>query len=74
MLHYRGISPGRLFSPDFLASPWGRAMWAKIALVLILGVFQAAVGHRPSKLIYGYVVVAFLIVGISVLLVRPVVL
>jgi hypothetical protein len=74
MLNYRGISPGRLFSSDFVASSWGRAMWVKIALVLTLGVFQATVGHQPSKLIFGYVIVAFLIAGISVLLVRPVIL
>jgi len=72
MLNYRGITPGRLFSPDFIATPWGRAMWAKIALVLTLAAFQATVGHKPSKLIYGYVLVAFVAVGISVMLVRPV--
>jgi hypothetical protein len=73
MLTYRGIGPSRLFSSDFIASPWGQAVWAKIVLVLTLGAFQATVGHRPSKLLYGYIVVTFLIVGISVLLVRPVV-
>lgn len=72
MLHYRGITLGRLFSPDFMASAWGRAMWAKIALVLVLVVFQILVGHRPSKLLYGYILVAFAVVGISVMLVRPV--
>jgi hypothetical protein len=73
MLNYRGISPGRLFSSEFMASTWGQVMWAKIALVLALGIFQATVGHQPSKLIYGYVAVTVLIVGISVLLVRPVI-
>jgi uncharacterized membrane protein len=72
MLHYRGIGPGQLFSAEFIASSWGRAMWAKIALVLALGVFQATVGHKPSKLVYGYILVAFAIVGISVMLARPV--
>jgi len=72
MLHYRGITLGRLFSLDFMASAWGRAMWAKIALVLVLVVFQILVGHRPSKLLYGYILVAFAVVGISVMLVRPV--
>ena len=68
MLHYRGIGPGRLFSAEFIASPWGRAMWVKIALVLTLAIFQATVGHKPSKLVYGYILVAFAIVGISVML------
>ena len=72
MLHYRGISPARLFSSDFLATPWGKMMWVKIAGVLTLAVFQALVGHRSSKLIYAYVLVASGVVGISVLLVRPV--
>jgi hypothetical protein len=48
-------------------------MWIKIALVLVLVVFQIAVGHRPSKLIYGYILVAFAAVGVGVLLVRPIV-
>jgi hypothetical protein len=42
--------------------------------VLSLVVFQITVGNRPSKLIYGYILVAFTIIGISVLLVRPVLL
>jgi uncharacterized membrane protein len=74
MLSYRGVSFSQLFSADFLATAWGRAMWAKILLVLTLGVFQLKVGHKPSKLIYGYVLVACVIVGISVMLVRPIVL
>ncbi len=71
MLNHRGISPGRLFSAEFIATPWGQTMWAKIALVLVLAMFQVAVGHKPSKLVYGYLAVSILIVGISVLLVRP---
>jgi len=73
MLNHRGISPGRLFSFEFIASTWGQMIWAKIALVLTLAIFQATVGHQPSKLIYGYVAITVLIVGISVLLVRPVI-
>ena len=72
MLSYRGITPGMLFSADFIASSWGRAMWAKIGLVLVLAVFQAIVGHRG--LLFGYLSVTFIIVAISVLLVRPVLL
>jgi hypothetical protein len=73
MLHYRGVL-GRLFDADFIGSAWGRALWLKILLVITLLVFQIVVGNRPSKLIYAYIVIAFVIVGISVLIVRPVLL
>ena len=73
MLHYRGITAGQLFSAEFIATTWGRLLWIKIALVLTLAVFQITIGHRPSKLIYGYVLIAFAAVGIGVLLVRPIV-
>ena len=72
MLHYRGITVEQLFSAEFFATSWGRLVWAKIALALVLLVFQIAVGHRPSKLIYGYILVAFAAVGVGVLLVRPI--
>jgi uncharacterized membrane protein len=74
MLNYRGISPRQLFSAEFISTPWGRAMWAKLALVIVLVLFQVAVGHKPSKLVYGYLAVSIVIVGISVLLVRPILL
>lgn len=74
MLNYRGITPRELFSSEFIATPWGRAMWAKLALVFVLLLFQILVGHKPSKLVYGYIVVSILIVGISVMLVRPILL
>jgi hypothetical protein len=73
MLHYRGVTLGRLFSAEFIASSWGRLMWIKIALVLILLVFQIVVGHKPSKLVYGYILVAFAAVAVGVLLVRPII-
>jgi hypothetical protein len=73
MLYYHGVSPMRLFSADFIATSWGKAMWAKIVLVLTLAVFQITVGNKPSKLIYGYVLLAFAVVGISVILVRPII-
>jgi uncharacterized membrane protein len=71
MLNHRGIAPAQLFSFEFISTPWGRNMWAKLMLVFVLLVFQIAVGHRPSKLVYGYLAVSILIVGISVVLVRP---
>lgn len=72
MLYYRGVTPTQLFSVDFIGTPWGRMLWVKIALVLTLVGFQISVGNRPSKLIYGYILVAFAAVGMGVLLVRPV--
>ena len=72
LLYYRGVSPGRLFSAEFIATRWGQLVWLKIALVLTLVVFQIVVGHRSSKLIYGYILVAFAAVGVGVLLVRPI--
>jgi len=73
LLYYRGISPARLFSADFLATSWGRTLWAKIALVLTLVVFQIIIGNRPSKMVYAYILVTFAIVALAVLLVRPVI-
>jgi hypothetical protein len=73
MLHYRGVTLKHLFSADFIGTSWGRIMWIKIALVLTLAGFQLTVGHRPSKLVYGYILVAFAAVGMGVLLVRPVI-
>ena len=73
MLYYRGISLGQLFSSEFIATSWGKLMWVKIAFVLILAVFQITVGHGPTKLIYGYVLIAFAAVAAGVLLVRPII-
>jgi uncharacterized membrane protein len=73
MLKYRRVALGHVFSAAFMASSWGRALWAKLVLVLVLAAFQVLVGHKPSKLVYGYILVAVLIVGISVILVRPIV-
>lgn len=72
MLNYRGVSPGRLFSADFIATPWGRALWAKLGLVLLMAVFQAIAGHKG--LLLPYLLAIFTIVAISVLLVRPILL
>ena len=72
MLNHRGISVEQLFTREFIGTAWGRMMWSKICLVLLLAVFQLIVGHRSSKLIYAYVFVSFVILGISVMLVRPI--
>jgi hypothetical protein len=73
MLYYRGVTLGQLFSVEFIATSWGRLVWIKIGLALLLAVFQATVGHKPSKLIYGYILGAFAAVGVGVLLVRPII-
>jgi uncharacterized membrane protein len=73
MLQYRGVSLRTLFSADFISSSWGRTVWAKLLLVLVLLAFQIVVGHKPSKLVYGYILVAFVVVALSVLIVRPVI-
>lgn len=71
-LWYRGWL-GQLFSSEFVSSAVGRALWVKLALVLFLVGLQIVVGNRPSKAIYGYILSTFVIIGISVMLVRPVV-
>jgi putative copper export protein len=69
MLNYRGVTVGRLFSADFIATSWGRALWAKLVLVLLMAVYQVIAGHKG--LLAPYLLTIFTIVGISVLLVRP---
>ena len=69
MLRYRGVTWDMLLNTE-----WGYWLLFKVFLVLILVVFQIVVGHRPSKLIYGYIIISFVIIGISTVLVRPVLL
>ena len=73
MLHYRGAL-NQLFTSEFIDSAWGRLVWAKILLVITLLIFQVTVGNRPSKMVYAYWLVAFLVVGVSVMIVRPILL
>jgi hypothetical protein len=72
MLFYRGISLSDLFSAELLSTSWGKTLWVKILLVLTLVGFQIVIGHKPSKIIYGYILISFSIIGLSTLLVRPV--
>ena len=72
MLSFRGIGVSELFSSSFVSTSWGRALWAKLALVILMAVFQVIAGHRG--LLFGYLAAIFLIVAISVLLVRPIIL
>lgn len=70
LLAYRGITLAQLFSLEFVTNSYIRAVWIKILFVLILGVFQITIGYKPSKLIYGYILVAFAAVAMGVQLVR----
>ena len=53
MLYYRGISLGQLFSAEFIATNWGRLIWIKIALVLLLACFRSLwdISHRSSSMV-----------------------
>jgi len=72
MLFYRDISLTDLFSAELLSTPWGKTLWVKLLLVLTLVGFQIVIGHKPSKIIYGYILISFSIIGLSTLLVRPI--
>ena len=72
MLFYRGITWQNIISGHFFAGTYGRIFGLKILLVLLLIGFQITIGNRPSKLIYGYLLVVLSIVGLSVWLVRPI--
>ena len=61
---------GRIPGVTRISTSWGRATWGKTGLALVLAVFQAIAGHRG--LLFGYLSVTFVIVAISVMLVRPV--
>jgi hypothetical protein len=73
MLFYRGVTWQNIISGQFFAVTYGQVFGLKILLVLLLIGFQITIGNRPSKLIYGYLLVLLLIVGLSVWLVRPIV-
>jgi hypothetical protein len=73
LLYHRGITPLDLFSAELISTTWGKALWFKLLLVLTLLAFQIVVGNRASKIIYGYILVTFTIIGVSVFLVRPLV-
>jgi hypothetical protein len=73
MLFYRGVTWQNIISGQFFAGSYGQVFGLKILLVLLLIGFQITIGNRPSKLIYGYLLVLLSIVGLSVWLVRPIV-
>ena len=71
MLFYRGVTWQSMISGDFFAATYGQVFGLKILLVLLLISFQITVGHRPSKLVYGYLLAVLLVIALSVWLVRP---
>ena len=73
MLFYRGVTWQNIIGGHFFATKYGQIFGLKFLLVLLLIGFQITIGNRPSKLIYGYLLVVLSIVGLSVWLVRPIV-
>ena len=71
MLFYRGVTWQSIISGDFFTARYGQVFGLKFLLVLLLISFQITVGHRPSKLVYGYLLAVLLIIALSVWLVRP---
>lgn len=73
LLYYNGVTLGVMISGDFLGTRFGQILSLKILLVIGMIVYQARVGHRSSPLlIYADMLAAFLIIALSVLLVRGV--
>lgn len=72
MLFYRGVTWQSIMGGEFFAERYGQVFGLKLLFVLLLIVFQITIGNRPSKLIYGYLLVVLSIVGLSVWLVRPI--
>jgi uncharacterized membrane protein len=71
MLFYRGVTWQSMISGDFFTARYGQVFGLKFLLVLLLISFQITVGHRPSKLVYGYLLAVLSIIALSVWLVRP---
>jgi hypothetical protein len=71
MLFYRGVTWQSMISGGFFASRYGQLFGLKFLLVILLISFQITVGHRPSKLVYGYLLAVLLVIALSVWLVRP---
>lgn len=70
MIWQRGVLD-RVSSGELLQDPFGRVLVVKAVLVLLMVLYQWRVGHRPApKLIYLNMLVALLIVGLSVILIR----
>jgi len=71
MLFYRGVTWQNIISGQFFTGSYGQVFGLKFLLILLLISFQITVGHRPSKLVYGYLLAVLLVIALSVWLVRP---
>jgi putative copper export protein len=73
-LQYRGITWELLISGQAFTVPGGWVLAAKLALVVWMVGFQAVFAHKPApRAIYLNMAAALAIIGLSVLLVRPVI-
>jgi hypothetical protein len=72
MLYRRGVTLQNIISGQFFAGTYGKVFGLKFLLVLLLISFQITIGNRPSKLVYGYLLVVLSIIALSVWLVRPI--
>jgi len=73
MLFYRGVTWQSIIGGQFFTGTYGQVFGVKFLLVLLLIGFQITIGNKPSKLIYGYLLVVLSIIALSVWLVRPIV-
>jgi uncharacterized membrane protein len=73
MLFHRGVTWEQIITGQFFAQRYGQVFGAKLLLVLLLIAFQITVGNKPSKFIYGYLLVVLSVIALSVWLVRPIV-
>ena len=72
MLFYRGVTWQSVISGEFFSGDYGQVFGLKFLFVLLLIGFQLTIGNRPSKLIYGYLLLVLAIIALSVWLVRPI--
>jgi hypothetical protein len=73
LLFYRGVTWEEIITGQFFAQRYGQIFGAKFLLVLLLMGFQITIGNRPSKFIYGYLLLVLSVIALSVWLVRPIV-
>jgi hypothetical protein len=73
LLFYRGVTWEEIITGQFFAQRYGQVFGVKFLLVLLLIGFQITVGNKPSKFIYGYLLVVLSVIALSVWLVRPIV-
>jgi hypothetical protein len=73
LLFYRGVTWGEIVTGQLFAQRYGQVFGVKLLLVLLLIGLQVTIGNRPSRLLYGYLLVVLSVIALSVWLVRPVV-